>query len=343
MTAAPVLDVRHLRAGFVQRTGATAVVRDVSFRVERGDKVAIVGESGCGKSTLALALLGLLDPPGRVAGGEVVLNGRSIAALGERALCAVRNAEIALIVQDPMAALDPVKTIGSQIVDTIRRHQPGVDRRTARRRAVELLREVEVPAAERRLDDHPHQYSGGMRQRVMIAIALANDPDIVVADEPTTALDVTTQAQVLGLLDRLVGERNAAIVLITHNLALVSAFCDRVLVMYAGRIVEQGDVDAVFARPLHPYTEALLAAIPRPSGQARERLPAIPGFPPDPGALPAGCAFEPRCPAGNGREECVTRAPAARVFACGAGERMAECHLAADRRGGRASRGGRTG
>ena len=333
MNAEPVLEVRRLRAEFVGPTGATAVVRDVSFCVDRREKVAIVGESGCGKSTLALALLGLLDSPGRIAGGDVVLNGRSIAALGDRALCRVRNAEIALIFQDPMTALDPVKTIGSQIVDTIRRHQPGVGRRTARRKAAELLREVEVPAAERRLDDYPHQYSGGMRQRVMIAIALANDPDVIVADEPTTALDVTTQAQVLDLLDRLVGERGAAIVLITHDLGVVAAFCDRVLVMYAGRIVEQGDVDAIFARPLHPYTEALLGAIPRASALARARLPSIPGFPPDFGALPAGCAFEPRCPAGHGREVCVTRVPGPQVFARGARAFMAECHLAADRCG----------
>ena len=333
MNAEPVLEVHRLRAEFVGHTGATAVVRDVSFRVGRGEKVAIVGESGCGKSTLALALLGLLDSPGRIAGGDVLLNGRSIAALGDRALCRVRNAEIALIFQDPMAALDPVKTIGSQIVDTIRRHQPGVGRRTARRKAAELLREVEVPAAARRLDDYPHQYSGGMRQRVMIAIALANDPDVIVADEPTTALDVTTQAQVLDLLDRLVGERGAAIVLITHDLGVVAAFCDRILVMYAGRIVEQGDVDAIFARPLHPYTEALLGAIPRASDLARARLPSIPGFPPDFAALPAGCAFEPRCPAGRGREVCVTRAPAPQAFARGAQAFMAECHLAADRCG----------
>ena len=343
MTAEPLLDVRHLRAEFVHRTGATAVVRDVSFRVDRGEKVAIVGESGCGKSTLALGLLGLLDPPGRIAGGDVVLNGRSIATLGDRALGRVRNAEIALIFQDPMAALDPVMTIGSQIVDTIRRHQPGVNRRTARRRAVELLREVEVPAAERRLDDYPHQYSGGMRQRVMIAIALANDPDILIADEPTTALDVTTQAQVLDLLDRLVGERGAAIVLITHNLGLVAAFCDRVLVMYAGRIVEQGEVDAIFARPLHPYTEALLGAMPRAADVGRDRLPSIPGVPPDPGELPAGCAFEPRCPVGHGRAACITRAPEPVVFESGARTVMAECHLAGERSDRRPDARGRDG
>ena len=332
MTAEPVLDVRSLRAEYVRPTGATAVVRDVSFRVHPGEKVAIVGESGCGKSTLALALLGLLDPPGRIAGGDVVLNGRSISTLGDRALGRVRNAEIALIFQDPMGALDPVKTIGAQIVDTIRRHQPGIDRRTARSRAVALLREVEVPAAERRLDDYPHQYSGGMRQRVMIAIALANDPDIIIADEPTTALDVTTQAQVLDLLDRTVGERGAAIVLITHNLGMVAAFCDRVLVMYAGRIVERGTVGAMFARPLHPYTEALLGAIPRAGHVGRARLPSISGLPPDLGELPGGCTFEPRCPVGRGRQACIAQPPEPVEFGSGDLAVMAECHLALERR-----------
>ena len=331
MNAEPVLDVRRLRAEFVHRAGTSAVVRDVSLRVERGEKVAIVGESGCGKSTLALALLGLLEPPGRIAGGDVVLNGRSIANLGERALGRIRNAEIALIFQDPMAALDPVMTIGSQIVDTVRRHQPALGRRAARRRAVELLREVEVPAAEGRLDDYPHQYSGGMRQRVMIAIAIANDPDIVIADEPTTALDVTTQAQVLDLLDRLVDERGSAIVLITHNLGLVSAFCDRVLVMYAGRIVEEGDVGSMFARPLHPYTEALLGATPRVEHVARRRLPSLAGLPPDPGALPPGCSFEPRCPVGRGREECIAERPEPVVLARDTGTNMVECHFAGER------------
>ena len=204
-------------------------------------------------------------------------------------------------------------------------------RASARRRAVELLTEVEVPAAARRLDDYPHQYSGGMRQRVMIAIALANDPDIVIADEPTTALDVTTQAQVLALLDRLVAERGVAVVLITHNLGVVAEFCDRVEVMYAGRFVEQAAVGDLFAHPLHPYTEALLASIPRPDRLVEGRLPAIPGFPPDLAQLPAGCSFEPRCPLGHGREACVEREPRTETVKFGARTGAAACHFVAER------------
>ena len=276
----PVLRVQGLRAEFVGAGGVTAAVRDVSFRVRRGEKVAIVGESGCGKSTLALAVLGLLDPPGRIVAGEVWLNRREISRLSDREMRRIRGNQISLIFQDAMGALDPVQTIGKQIVDTIRRHQPGIGRKGARARAVELLTEVEVPAAARRLDDFPHQYSGGMRQRVMIAIAVANDPDIVIADEPTTALDVTTQAQVLDLLDRMVIERGVAVVLITHNLGIVAEFCDTVEVMYAGRIVERAAVAEIIAHPLHPYTEALLGSIPRPDGPTVARLPSIPGFPP---------------------------------------------------------------
>ena len=325
------LDVRDLRAEFGSGLAVAKAVRGVSFAVRQGEKVAIVGESGCGKSTLALAILGLLDPPGRVAGGEVWLNGRDISRLSDRAWGRVRGDEISLIFQDPMSALDPVKSIGAQITDTIRRHQPRMGRASARRRAVELLTEVEVPAAARRLDDYPHQYSGGMRQRVMIAIALANDPDIVIADEPTTALDVTTQAQVLALLDRLVAERGVAVVLITHNLGVVAEFCDRVEVMYAGRFVEQAAVGDLFAHPLHPYTEALLASIPRPDRLVEGRLPAIPGFPPDLAQLPAGCSFEPRCPLGHGREACVEREPRTETVKFGARTGAAACHFVAER------------
>ena len=326
-----VLEVRNLRAEFGSGLAVTKAVRGVSFEVRRGEKVAIVGESGCGKSTLALAILGLLDPPGRVAGGEVWLNGRDISRLSDRAWGWVRGAEVSLIFQDPMSALDPVKSIGAQIIDTIRRHQPGIGRARARNRAVELLTEVEVPAAGRRLDDYPHQYSGGMRQRVMIAIALANDPDIVIADEPTTALDVTTQAQVLALLDRLVAERGVAVVLITHNLGVVAEFCDRVQVMYAGRFVEQAAVGDVFSHPLHPYTEALLASIPRPDRLVEGRLPAIPGFPPDLARLPPGCSFEPRCPLGHGREICIEREPPLETVERGVRTVAAECHFVVSR------------
>jgi oligopeptide/dipeptide ABC transporter ATP-binding protein len=326
-----VLSVRRLQTHFYGREGVVTAVRDVTFDVRRAEKVAIVGESGCGKSALALSILGLIEPPGRIASGEVWLNGRRISALGDREMGSVRGREISLIFQDPMTALNPVKTIGSQIMETIRRHQPSVGRRGARARAIELLREVEVPVAERRLDDYPHQYSGGMRQRVVIAIALANDPDVVIADEPTTALDVTTQAQVLDLLDRLVTNHGAAVILITHNLGIVAEFCTLVQVMYAGRIVERAATVDLFARPTHPYSEALLRSVPRPDRLERNPLVSIPGLPPDLARLPSGCSFEPRCPLGRGREICREEAPAPAVLASGGRPVLCECHFAQER------------
>jgi oligopeptide/dipeptide ABC transporter ATP-binding protein len=327
---APLLDVRGLTTEFATRNGSVAAVRDVSFAVRRGEKVAIVGESGCGKSTLALSILGLIDKPGRIASGEVRLDGRDLVGLSESAMKSIRGKTISLIFQDPMGALDPIKTIGAQIVDTLRRHQPGLSHKAARARAVELLREVEVPAAERRLDDYPHHYSGGMRQRVMIAIALANSPDLIIADEPTTALDVTTQAQVLALLERVVADHGCAVLLITHNLGVVAEFCDVVQVMYAGRIVERGPTEAVLARPTHPYTQALLESIPDPA-RIGTRLRAIPGMPPDLSAMPKGCAFEPRCFFGQGREICRARQPEPVAIETVSGPSLVECHFAAER------------
>jgi oligopeptide/dipeptide ABC transporter ATP-binding protein len=326
-----VLSVRGLDTRFYGREGVVRAVRDVSFDVGKREKVAIVGESGCGKSALALSILGLIEPPGRVEGGEVWLNGREISSLDDHALSRVRGREISLIFQDPMTALDPVKTIGRQITEAILRHQPGVGRNGARKRAEELLREVEVPYADRRLDDYPHQYSGGMRQRVMIAIALANDPDVVIADEPTTALDVTTQAQVLDLLDRLVTDHGAAVILITHNLGIVAEFCTRVQVMYAGRIVERAATADLFARPAHPYSEALLRSVPRPDRLRRAPLASIPGMPPNLAELGPGCPFEPRCPVGRGRDVCREQAPPA--LELGSPERpiVSECHFARER------------
>ena len=280
-----VLSVNGLKTEFRSREGIVRAVRDVSLELERTQKVGIVGESGSGKSAFALSVLGLLEPPGHVVGGDVVLNGRDISGLDDRAMESVRGSEISIVFQDPMSALNPVKTIGQQIVETIRMHQPGVGRKGARVAAIELLRDVEVPAAARRIDDYPHQYSGGMRQRVMIAIALANEPDVLIADEPTTALDVTTQAQVLRLLDRLVTERGTAVILITHNLGIVAQFCDFVYVMYAGRVVERASTADLFAHPIHPYTEALLGAVPRPDQLERGPLASIPGIPPDLAAL----------------------------------------------------------
>jgi oligopeptide/dipeptide ABC transporter ATP-binding protein len=321
---APVLSVRDLRTHFFTEEGVVQAVRGVTFEIGRAEKLAIVGESGSGKSALALSILGLIEPPGRVMDGEVILNGRSLLSLTDRAIGQIRGKEISLVFQDPMSSLDPVKTIGYQIEEVIRRHQPNLGRKGARRRAVELLEEVEVPHAARRLDDYPHQYSGGMRQRVVIAIALANDPDVVIADEPTTALDVTTQAQVLDLLDRLVTQHQAAVILITHNLGIVAEFCTRVQVMYAGRLVEQGPTEPLFEHPAHPYTAALLRSVPRPDRLQRGPLASIGGAPPNLTALPPGCPFEPRCPVGIGREICLTVPPPPLAAAA----QLSECHFA---------------
>jgi oligopeptide/dipeptide ABC transporter ATP-binding protein len=319
-----VLSVRGLETVFEGGGGLVRAVRGVSFDVQRGEKVGIVGESGSGKSAMALSILRLIEPPGRIVGGSVELNGRDLMTLSEREFERVRGREISLVYQDPMSALDPVKTIGSQLAETLREHDRDLSRKAARRAAVELLRDVEVPAPERRLDDYPHQYSGGMRQRVMIASALANRPDVVIADEPTTALDVTTQAQVLTLLDRLVSERGAAVLLITHNLGLVAEFCGTVRVMYAGRLVESADTRTLFRAPAHPYSDALLRSVPRADRLERGPLQTIAGSPPNLAALGPGCSFEPRCPLGAGRERCRGDAPDSREV----GPRLAECHYA---------------
>jgi oligopeptide/dipeptide ABC transporter ATP-binding protein len=325
MSDDPVLSVDGLETVFHTPGGTVRAVRGISFDLARGERMGIVGESGSGKSAMVLSILGLIEPPGEVLGGSVKVNGRELVGRPERELQRVRGKEISLIYQDPMSALDPVKTIGRQLVETIRQHDRGISRRAARKAAAELLRDVEVPEPERRLDDYPHQYSGGMRQRVMIASALANRPDVVIADEPTTALDVTTQAQVLELLNRLVSERGAAVLLITHNLGIVAEFCDTVRVMYAGRLVEGADTRSLFRAPAHPYSDALLRAVPRADRLQRGPLPAIEGAPPNLAELPAGCAFEPRCPLGSGRPECRGEAPANRLVADG---RVAECHYA---------------
>jgi len=320
----PVLSVKDLETVFHTGAGTVRAVRRISFDLRPGERLGIVGESGSGKSATALSILGLIEPPGEVVGGSVLLNGRELVGRSDRELGAVRGKEISLVYQDPMSALDPVKSIGKQLVETIRRHDRSISRKAARKQAVELLRDVEVPQPERRLDEFPHQYSGGMRQRVMIASALANRPDVVLADEPTTALDVTTQAQVLELLNRLVSERGAAIVLITHNLGIVAEFCDTVRVMYAGRLVEAAATRTLFRAPAHPYAGALLRAVPRPDRLERGPLPAIPGAPPNLAELPSGCSFEPRCPLGAGRPKCLQDAPTDRAL----GARHVECHFA---------------
>ena len=327
----PVLSVRGLRTNYYGHEGIVNAVRNVSFDVGRGEKLAIVGESGCGKSALALSILGLIEPPGRVVEGEIWLNGRRVSEFSDRGMGRVRGKEISLVFQDPMTALDPVKAIGDQITQAIVRHQPDLGKKGARARAVQLLQEVEVPNAERRLDDYPHQYSGGMRQRVVIAIALANDPDVVIADEPTTALDVTKQAQVLDLLDRLVPQHGAAVILITHNLGIVAEFCESVRVMYAGRIVERATTADIFARPTHPYTEALLRSVPRPDRLEGGPLASIQGLPPNLANLPPGCSFEPRCPVGHGKEICRTEPPPPLSLGPPARPIVSECHFARER------------
>ncbi|MFG1298230.1 ABC transporter ATP-binding protein [Xanthobacter sp. V3C-3] len=292
----PVLRVDHLSIAFVNGRARRQAVRDLSFSVDRGETLALVGESGCGKSITALSLLGLLPTSGRVDGGSVRLEGRDISALPEAELRRLRGARIAMIFQEPMTALNPVLTVGEQVMEAILEHE-NVSRRAARARALALLERVRIPDAPRRFDDFPHRLSGGMRQRVMIAMALALSPAVLVADEPTTALDVTIQAQILDLIDELKRENGTAVVLITHDLGVVAQHADRVLVMYAGRKVEERPTAELFARPLHPYTRGLIAARPRLGAEraGRARLAEIPGTVPSLAAMPAGCAFAPRC------------------------------------------------
>jgi oligopeptide/dipeptide ABC transporter ATP-binding protein len=332
------LSVRSLSTVFEDGVKTVQAVRDVSFDMRPTERLGVVGESGSGKSALALSILGLIEPPGRVVAGEVVLGGtaaggggRDISKLSDRQLGAVRGKDIALVLQDPMSALDPVKTIGSQIIEAVAVHEPELRRAAARKRAADLLREVDIPQAERRLDDYPHQYSGGMRQRVAIAIAIANNPSVLIADEPTTALDVTTQSQVLALLDRLVEQHGTAVILITHNLGVVSDFCDSVAVMYAGRFVETSSVDHIFLNPTHPYSEALLKCVPNPERLAEGPLPAITGFPPDLAALPGGCSFAPRCPVGREIAQCHQQAPRPHSVTSASGPAEVECHFAEER------------
>ena len=292
---APLLEVRDLRTSFYTEEGVGRAVDGVSFVLDRGETLGLVGESGCGKSVTALSVMRLVaDPPGRVEGGQVFLEGRDLLALSEEDMCQVRGDDVAMIFQEPMTSLNPVLTCGYQIMEAVSLHQ-GVSRQEARQRAVEMLKLVGIPAPEERVDEYPHQLSGGMRQRVMIAMALSCNPHLLIADEPTTALDVTIQAQILELLDDLQREFHMAVLLITHDMGVIAEAADRVAVMYAGKIVELAVSKQLFSRPLHPYTRGLLESIPRLEG-GRERLEIIPGMVPDARAFPAGCRFAPRCP-----------------------------------------------
>ncbi len=290
----PLLNVENLTVNFHTYAGTVRAVRDVSFTLEKGEILGIVGESGCGKSVTASALLGLIpSPPGEIAAGRILFEGDDIAAMDEQALRRLRGNAISMIFQDPMTSLNPVLTVGSQLGECFTTHRR-LDKASAREQSAAMLRLVGIPAPEVRLGQYPHQLSGGMRQRVMIAMALAMNPRILIADEPTTALDVTIQAQIVELMKKLNNELGTAIILISHDLGVVAGLCERVLVMYAGQIVEAAAVDDLFARPRHPYTLGLLQSVPRLDAVS-SRLTSIEGQPPDLLAPPAGCAFAPRC------------------------------------------------
>jgi oligopeptide/dipeptide ABC transporter ATP-binding protein len=308
-----------LTTGFDLNRRFIPAVVDVSFQLRKGETLALVGESGSGKSLTALSIMRLVQPPGRVASGRIVFAGRDLLSLSEREMQHVRGAEIGLVFQEPMTALNPVFTIGSQIEETLRVHGRAT-RRTARQKAIELLDAVSVPEPSRRVREYPHQLSGGLRQRALIALALACDPVLLIADEPTTALDVTIQAQILELLQELRRRLGLALLLITHDLGVVAQMAHRVCVMYAGRIVEEAPVGTLFGDPKHPYTQGLIASIP--GGARGTRLAAIPGSVPPLGALPPGCSFAPRCP------QCFGPCPIAHPGTTNLGERHAvKCYL----------------
>ena len=289
----PVLSVRNLRVEFPNRRGTLVAVNDISFDIARGEVLGVVGKSGAGKSLTGSAIIGLLEPPGRIAAGEVRLDGARIDTLSPEAMRRIRGKRIGMVFQDPLTSLNPLNRIGEQLIETIEVHT-NFRGAAARKRAIALLTEVGLPAAEERIDNYPHQFSGGMRQRVVVALALAAGPELVIADEPTTALDVSVQAQIIDLLKRLCHEHGTAIMLITHDMGVIAETADRVAVMYAGRIVEIGAVRDVVTKPLHPYSVGLMGSIPRLDTD-RDRLAQVAGSMPRPAAIPSGCAFHPRC------------------------------------------------
>jgi len=291
---APLLEVRNLVVEFPGRRGTLRALDDISFNIAPGEILGVVGESGAGKSLTGAAIIGLLEPPGRVAGGEIRLEGERIDQLSHDKMRHIRGRKIGAIFQDPLTSLNPLYTVGRQLVETIQAHLP-VNGAEARRRAIALLQDTGIPAAEQRIDHYPHQFSGGMRQRVVIALALAAEPKLIVADEPTTALDVSIQAQIIQLLKRICKERGAAVMLITHDMGVIAETCDRVAVLYAGRVAEIGPVQEVIHQPAHPYTMGLMASIPDIEVD-RERLNQIDGAMPRLNAIPRGCAYNPRCP-----------------------------------------------
>lgn len=323
MTAAPILEVRNLRVEFPARRGTLVAVDGISFAIAPGEVLGVVGESGAGKSLTGTAIIGLLEPPGRVAGGEILFEGERIDRLQGEQMRQIRGRRIGAIFQDPLTSLNPLYTVGEQLSETIRTHLP-VGAAEARMRAIALLREVGIPAPEARIDHYPHQFSGGMRQRVVIALALCAEPRLVIADEPTTALDVSIQAQIIQLLKRLARERGTAVMLITHDMGVIAETADRVAVLYAGRIAEIGPVREIVGNARHPYTAGLMGAIPKigaGAGKHRQRLVQIEGSMPRLNAMPSGCAFHPRC--ARSFERCTRERPETRPV----GPNLAACWL----------------
>ena len=322
-----ILEVESLRTSFPSANGLVHAVDNVSFNVRKGEAVALVGESGCGKSVTAMSIMRLVAPPGKITGGQVRFKGKDIASLSEREMRHVRGNDIAMVFQEPMTSLNPVFKIGAQVAEAIQIHRK-VSKKEARKLAGEMLELVAIPDPVKRLDDYPHQLSGGMRQRVMIAMALSCDPELLIADEPTTALDVTIQAQIMELLASLQQRLGLAILLITHDLGVVAEFCERVVVMYTGRIVEEAPVRDLFANPAHPYTRGLLHSLPGVSAGrdgAAKRLPTIAGMVPPISALPPGCKFNPRCP--DVMPICLGHEPARMIVGKG---HDARCYLHGD-------------
>ncbi|CAM5345227.1 MULTISPECIES: ABC transporter ATP-binding protein [unclassified Thauera] len=318
----PLLSVRNLRIEFPSRRGTLVAIDDVSFDIARGEVLGVVGESGAGKSLTGAAIIGLLEPPGRIAGGEILLDGEPIHALPAERMRRLRGRRIAMIFQDPLTSLNPLYTVGQQLVETMLTHLDLSDRQ-ARERAIELLEEVGIPAPRERIDHYPHQFSGGMRQRVVIALALCAEPELIIADEPTTALDVSVQSQIIALLRRLCRQHRTAVMLVTHDMGVIAETADRVAVMYAGRLAEIGPVEEVVRRPAHPYTRGLMGSIPVLGADVR-RLVQIDGAMPRLTAIPAGCAFNPRC------GEAFARCREVRPELLPAGATRAACWLYAD-------------
>jgi peptide/nickel transport system ATP-binding protein len=321
-SSTPLLEVRNLRVEFPTRRGTLRALDDVSFSIAPGEVLGVVGESGAGKSLTGAAIIGLLEPPGRIAGGEILLEGRRIDNLPKEEMRKVRGRQIGAIFQDPLTSLNPLFSVGRQLVETIQAHL-GLDDQAAQERAITLLESTGIPAARARIGHYPHQFSGGMRQRVVIALALAAEPKLIVADEPTTALDVSIQAQIISLLKTLCREHGTAVMLVTHDMGVIAETADRVAVMYAGRIAEIGPVQDVIHHPHHPYTIGLMGSIPQMS-EERERLMQIDGSMPRLNAIPSGCAFRPRCTKVHGR--CEAERPDLQRAGSGSASQAA-CHL----------------